>query len=92
MTDTKASEIMLTKEEYTELFTIQVRGAIATAFIYGNIPPENYWPMVNGEQELTMRAVGEIGYLTGYNMHMQLSPRLERSSDQPNKAPEPHND
>lgn len=73
---------MLTKEEFTELFEIQVRGTVATAFVYGQIQPGEYWPMVRGEEELTMRAIGEIGHLTGYNMYLQLSQRHERDEDQ----------
>lgn len=73
---------MLTKDEFTELFEMQVRGTIATAFVYGQVPPMEYWSMLRGEEELTLRAIGEIGHLTGFNMNMQLSER--RNEDTPN--------
>lgn len=71
---------MLTKDEFTELFEAQVRGTIATAFAYGQVSPGEYWPMVRGEEEITMRAIGEIGHKTGFNMNMQLSARSDEAS------------
>lgn len=71
---------MLDRETYTELFIMQTIGAMATAFVYGRVEPGEFWPMLRGEKELTLRAIAEIGHATGYNMHMQLSDarRLER--------------
>ena len=74
---------MLTKEEFSELFEVQVRGTIASAFVHGGVSPsDEHWKMMRGEIEPTMRAIGEIGHLTGYNMYVQLSePR--RAKDAP---------
>lgn len=72
----------LTVQEYGELFELQVRGRAATAFAYGEVPPGDYWPLLRGEVEITMRDIGEIGYLTGFNMHLDfLRGDLEESGD-----------
>jgi hypothetical protein len=61
-------------ETFVELFGFQVRGTVATAFVYSGVEPtDKQWKMLRGEAEFTMRDIGEIGYDTGYKMHMQLS-------------------
>jgi hypothetical protein len=72
---------MLTKDAFSELFEIQVRGAVAAAFVYSQTDPGKYWPLIRGDQPLTMRDIGDIGHLTGYNPYLVLSENrhLERS-------------
>lgn len=65
----------ITREEYGELFELRVRGSLADAFVYGGMSPSEYWPLLNGEKEITMRDIGEISAVTGFNMNLQLSRR-----------------
>lgn len=66
-------EPTLTKDERTELFLLQVRGNMATAFQHSGVTPTNDdWCILRGVDEPTMRQIGEIGYRTGFNMHLQL--------------------
>jgi hypothetical protein len=66
----------LTRDELTELFLVQVRGTIATAFAHsGEIPDQNDWDAIRGLKEPTMRQIGEIGYRTGFNMYVQFRDR-----------------
>ena len=73
----------MTKDDFTELFAMQIRGSISTAFIYSKAPiSDEHWDMLRGEAEFTMRDMGEIGYITGFNLNLQLSaaknePKLE---------------
>ena len=39
----------ITRAEFTELFEHQMRGTIATAFVYSGIPPGKYWSFIRGE-------------------------------------------
>ncbi len=64
---------MITKEEFTELFETQIRGAAAAAFVYANKCPGEYWPMIRGEEEFTLRAIAEIGAITGTNLNLKFS-------------------
>lgn len=70
----------MTKDEYAELFETQTRGIIATAFVHAQMSPDEYWSLIRGEREITMRDLAKIGHTTGYHMHMQLVPHLERPS------------
>ncbi len=71
-----------TKEQFTELFALQLRGAVATAFAYSNAPiSETHWKMLRGETEFTMRDIGEIGHITGFDMHLQLRPITEGGAE-----------
>ena len=55
------------------LFEVQTRGAIATAFIYGAVEPSpKHWEMMDGTTEPTMRDIADIGYITGFNMNLEL--------------------
>ena len=64
----------MNKDAFTELFEIQVRGTIATAFAYVEVEPEmKHWEMMRGNQSPTLRDIAEIGHMTGYNMNIQLS-------------------
>ena len=75
---------MRTREENTDLFEIMTRGTMASAFAYSNANPEpRHWDMMQGRQEMTMRDIGEVGALTGFNMNLQLSQNrhLENSDE-----------
>lgn len=64
---------MLSKEEYTELFEIKVRGVCAAAFLAQDIAPTlEHMSMLRGKREITMRDIGEIGYSTGCNFKLDL--------------------
>ena len=66
----------LTRDDRTELFTVQVRGAIATAFAHSGVAPEiEDWAVIRGDTDPTMRQIGDIGYRTGFNMYVQLIDR-----------------
>lgn len=73
---------MLTKDEAVVLFEVRTRGVLAAAFSCANISPGDYWQCINGKREITMRDIGEISHLTGCEIHMQLSPRMERDDEQ----------
>jgi len=63
----------LDRDTYTSLFEIQTRGAMATAFIYGAVEPSpKHWAMMDGTTEPTMRDIADIGYITGFNMNLEL--------------------
>ena len=63
----------LTREDYTELFLMQVRGSMATAFIYANIKPTGEeMGLLCDMGDMTMRQMGEIATRTGYNLNLQL--------------------
>lgn len=75
---------MLSKDENAELFEMRARGALAMAFHLSDVSPgEEYWPILRGEEEITLRAMGEVGYLTGCNMMIQMvdRPMNEESKD-----------
>lgn len=73
---------MLTKDERTKLFEIQARGTFAAAFLIRGLSPGEYWPVIRGEEEITMRAMGEIGHVTGFTMSLQFSPCAEDGGNQ----------
>lgn len=63
----------LTREERTELFLIQTRGTIATAFQHSStVPTAEEWSVIRGEADPTMRQMGEIAWRTGFNLTLQL--------------------
>ena len=75
MTD-EIKEDALSSDDRTELFLVQVRGTIATAFLYSSVAPdEKDWAVIRGNTDPTMRQLGEIGHRTGFNMHVQLHDR-----------------
>ena len=65
----------ITSEENSELFELQVRGGLADAFAYSGMSPDAYWPLLRGEREITLRDIGEVSAVTGFNMTLQLSRR-----------------
>lgn len=66
----------MTRDDFVDLFALQVHGAIAGAFVRSNInPSEAHWKMLKGDAPLTMRAIGEIGLLTDTNIHIELRDR-----------------
>ncbi|QJA43018.1 hypothetical protein [Phaeobacter phage MD18] len=68
----------LTKDETAELFTVQVRGAIATAYLHANKTPlPHHAQMIRGTREITMRDIGEVGFETGVEFTTALCPRDE---------------
>lgn len=77
MTDSETDKrVFLTKDDRAELFEIQVRGAMATAFNQSSqVPTQEDWDLIRGLTEPTMRHIAEIGSRTGFNMHMQLHER-----------------
>lgn len=72
---------MMTKDECIELFEVRVRGMIATAFAYRGISPGEYWPMIRGEKEITLRAIGEVDHITGFSTILELSERPDEPKD-----------
>jgi hypothetical protein len=63
----------LTREDRTRLFLLQVRGTMATAFVYSDTEPTtDEWMILDGMKEPTLRQMGEIAYRTGYNVNLQL--------------------
>ena len=72
----------MTKDEFTELFAMQVRGSVATAFVHSRAEIcDEHWQMLRGEKEFTMRDLGEIGHLTGVNPHLVLRQLPEREKN-----------
>lgn len=60
-------------DEKTELFLMQTRGNVAAAFIYSGVSPTpEQWRYLRGEIEGTLRMIGEIGYATKMNMHLDV--------------------
>jgi len=63
----------LDRETFSGLFEVQTRGAIATAFIYGAVEPSQHqWAMMDGTTDPTMRDIADIGYITGFNVNLEL--------------------
>lgn len=63
----------LTRQDRTELFLMQVRGSLATAFIYANIKPTvDEMCLLYDTGDMTMRQMGEIAARTGFNLNLQL--------------------
>jgi hypothetical protein len=74
-------------KDYSRLFEIQTQGAIATAFVYSGVAVEDkHWNMMTGAAEVTMRDLGEIGFITGMNMslNLQKNKHLEQNHEGPN--------
>lgn len=71
----------MTRDEFSDLFELRVRGAIAAAFAHARLSPGDYWPMLRGEEEVTMRAIGEIGHVTGCVMELQLTAAPQPSQE-----------
>ena len=68
----------LTKDEAAELFTMQVRGAIATAYLHANLTPlPHHAQMIRGTREITMRDIGEVGFHTGVEFNTAFRAREE---------------
>ena len=64
----------LTKDDRTELFLLEVRGTVATAFQYsGEVPTVDDWCILRGVDDPTMRQIGEIAGRTGFNISLALS-------------------
>ena len=64
----------ISKDDFAELFLLQVRGAMASAFVFSGVQPgREQWDMLRGLTDPNMRDLGAIGYQTGYNMNLQLS-------------------
>lgn len=70
----------LNKEAAGELLLIRARGVAAEALTLANIYPGEYWPMLRGETLLTLRALGEIGYLTGFDFSFEFRPIEDRGT------------
>lgn len=67
------TEHNLSKEQLAELFRIQTIGTTAAAFAFGNVrPTKPQWEMLRGQREFTMRDLGEISFVTGYNMRLTI--------------------
>jgi hypothetical protein len=63
----------LTRQDRTELFLMQVRGSMATAFLYANIKPTNdEMCLLYDMGDMTMKQMGEIAGRTGFNLNLQL--------------------
>jgi hypothetical protein len=63
----------LTTQDRVELFLMQVRGSMATAFIYANIRPTNdEMCLLYDMGDMTIRQMGEIAGRTGWNISLQL--------------------
>jgi hypothetical protein len=72
-TETMKGQIMQDINDYSRLFEVQTQGAIATAFVYSGVSVEGkHWDMMTGVNEITMRDLGEIGFITGMNMSLNL--------------------
>lgn len=70
------TERNLSMEQLAELFEIQTLGTVAAAFVFGDVPPtKSHWEMLRGQREITLRDLGEIEGLTGYNMQLTLTDR-----------------
>lgn len=69
----------LTKDETGELFTMQVRGLLATAYLHANMSPlPHHAQMIRGTREITMRDIAEVGFHTGVEFNTAFRPRDER--------------
>ncbi len=74
--DNDAGDTGLSRDERAELFEVQVRGTVATAFNEsGVVPTQQEWDIIRGLAEPTMRDVGEIAGRTGFNVYLQLHDR-----------------
>lgn len=63
----------ISRETMADLFEIQVRGKAAESFLRSGVEPtDEHWKILNGDREITLRDIGEIGYLTGYEMEFRL--------------------
>ena len=72
----------MTQSEFTELWMLSLRGTVATAFSHSQAQiSDEHWAMLRGEVEFTMRDIGEIGHITGFNMNLQLSAIRENPND-----------
>jgi hypothetical protein len=78
---------MITAEEYVEMFVIRIRGALADAFAHAGESPGEYWPMIRGDAEITMRDIAAIGHLTGCTMHLSFTPLTATHQPKPSAAP-----
>jgi hypothetical protein len=71
--DNEAKTSELTREHRVELFLMQVRGSLATAFLFANIrPTTDEMCALYDVGELNMRMMGEIAWRTGFNLNLQL--------------------
>ena len=73
---------MISKDAFTDLIEAQFRGQMARAFLRTGIEPEEqYLRMIRGEAEVTMRALGEVGHITGLELDIDITkPRTSRSA------------
>ena len=70
----------MTRHDFTELFEMRIRGVLAAAFSHSNVEPtERQWAMLRGDVAISMRDIGEIGYLTGHDLQVAL---FDRGTDQ----------
>jgi hypothetical protein len=60
------------KNDKVDLFVISTRGLLTEAFARSNVSPGEYWPVLRGEKEPTMRDIGEIGFVTGLQMKISF--------------------
>lgn len=58
--------------EFSELAEVRFRGLLAGSFSRANMSPGEYWPYIRGEREITMRVVGEVAHLTGFDFEVQF--------------------
>ena len=66
------------RDDFCELFNLQVRGGLAAAYLFsGKQPSADHWELLRGERIITMRDIGEAGYYTGYTISLNMSKRAE---------------
>jgi hypothetical protein len=65
-----------TRDEYAEMYEIRMRGAAAAMFMARRMSPGKYWPVVKGISELTLRDIGEIGFISGYEVRIEMAPQV----------------
>lgn len=66
-------ESKMPMHEYANLFDLAIRGALAQAFMKRKYPlTKNYWDLLDGKTDITMRDVGEILYELDFEMEFRL--------------------
>lgn len=66
----------MTPETYAELTEMRFRGAMAAALSFSGVSPSpECWQVLRGETECTLRDMGEIMHMTGFDIEISMNAR-----------------
>jgi len=67
---------MLTRNEFSELFEIRMRGVLARAFgERGRQPSDEQWQMMRGERKITIHDLAVVAHETNFQVGFYTVPR-----------------